>query len=448
MKLNHFKLFSYFILAVVLTLGLSIGLQSLLAAWTAPLASPPTCTAGNPGCDAPLNSGPLMQLKTGALWLNSDGISPYGLIVENGKVGIGVISPSSKLTVASSSSISIDATGGRIQNVADPVNNQDVTTKAWVLANAGGAGGGGGTPKFQTFTASGSWSTPAGVTIAWVTICGGGGGGGGGFADGTHGGQGGGGGGGVCYLQYPVAVAGNVSITVGGGGNGGSGGNRDSLPNNGINGGNSSFGSFTVSGGGGGQAAGGIAGAGGIGGGGLGGYGSLGVNTTYIGTAGENGGSAGGGPGGTGGAPWTSVAGYASGSGGGGGGAGGYGGAGGNGGGYGVGGSNGTGYGSGGGGGGPAGVSGTAGGNGTSGIVIVEWVEGGGGGGGGGGGWYGFCSNYVQGTDWQCGPIWPAKCNPWNPPLTGGVCSCVTGYSSVQFNTLASGQMLFTCIKN
>lgn len=49
---KDYKKFSLLIIAIILTLGLSISFQSLLAAWTAPLANPPTCLIGNPGCDA------------------------------------------------------------------------------------------------------------------------------------------------------------------------------------------------------------------------------------------------------------------------------------------------------------------------------------------------------------------------------------------------------------
>ena len=96
MTLKFFKKSLLFISAIFLVLGLSISFQSLLAAWTAPTANPPTCAAGNPGCDAPLNAGPLIQPKSGALWLNTNGLSPYGLIVESGKVGIGTTNPSEK----------------------------------------------------------------------------------------------------------------------------------------------------------------------------------------------------------------------------------------------------------------------------------------------------------------------------------------------------------------
>lgn len=43
---------------------------SALADWSAPLSAPPTCTSGQPGCDAPLNVGGSAQAKSGALGLN------------------------------------------------------------------------------------------------------------------------------------------------------------------------------------------------------------------------------------------------------------------------------------------------------------------------------------------------------------------------------------------
>jgi len=100
MTSKNFKISLIFITAIILTLGLSISLQSLLAAYTAPLANPATCLTGDPGCDAPLNIGSLLQTKSGALWINTDGISPYGLIVETGNVGIGNTGPSYKLDVS------------------------------------------------------------------------------------------------------------------------------------------------------------------------------------------------------------------------------------------------------------------------------------------------------------------------------------------------------------
>ena len=104
MSHQHFKIFFLFASAVILTLGLSISFQSLLAAWTAPLANPSICISGNPGCDAPLNAGPLSQSKLGALRIVNQNYpaSPYGLIVEKGKVGIGTTNPGAKLELSAS----------------------------------------------------------------------------------------------------------------------------------------------------------------------------------------------------------------------------------------------------------------------------------------------------------------------------------------------------------
>ncbi|MFA5360014.1 MAG: hypothetical protein WC349_03620 [Patescibacteria group bacterium] len=112
MNQKHFKISLLLITAVILTLGLSISFQSLLAAWTAPLANPATCNTGDPGCDEPLNTGPLIQTKSGALWINTNGISPLGLIVENGKVGIGTTAPNVNLEVFDSSDPDIAIVGG------------------------------------------------------------------------------------------------------------------------------------------------------------------------------------------------------------------------------------------------------------------------------------------------------------------------------------------------
>lgn len=102
MKSKNFKISLLFIMAIILTLGLSISFQSLLAAWTAPLSNPPACLTGNPGCDAPISSGStLVQQTQGSLWIvnSSYPTSPYGLIVEKGKVVIGAMASNYKLDV-------------------------------------------------------------------------------------------------------------------------------------------------------------------------------------------------------------------------------------------------------------------------------------------------------------------------------------------------------------
>lgn len=68
------------------------------ADWAAPLAAPPACVAGNPGCDPPLHTGSATQSKKGGLILGDFG-GAGGLTVLNGNVGIGV-APTQKLDIA------------------------------------------------------------------------------------------------------------------------------------------------------------------------------------------------------------------------------------------------------------------------------------------------------------------------------------------------------------
>jgi hypothetical protein len=68
---------SKIIASTLLGIGFLIGATALsaLAVWTAPTETPPTCTAGLPGCDAPINVGGTVanqtswQTKTGPLTL-------------------------------------------------------------------------------------------------------------------------------------------------------------------------------------------------------------------------------------------------------------------------------------------------------------------------------------------------------------------------------------------
>lgn len=87
--------------------------------------------------------------------------------------------------------------------------------------------------KSETFTASGTWTRPTGVTGVRVTLCAGGGGGGGVNGASKYGGAGGGG---EVLLSAPLAVSGDVTVTIGAGGAGGSSG-----PTSGTNGGTTTF---------------------------------------------------------------------------------------------------------------------------------------------------------------------------------------------------------------
>ena len=91
MLIRKFSLILIF--SIILTLGLSISLGSLLAAWTAPASAPPE---GN--IAAPINASDTGQSKQGGLILNT-GDSVNGLIVQFGNVGIGTTSPQAKLEI-------------------------------------------------------------------------------------------------------------------------------------------------------------------------------------------------------------------------------------------------------------------------------------------------------------------------------------------------------------
>jgi len=108
------------IFSIILTLGLSISLGSLLAAWTAPVSAPPE---GN--IATPINTSDTGQSKQGGLILNTSD-SANGLIVQFGNVGIGTDNPQAKL----------DVNGNII--AATPTANDHLATKEYVDASSGG----------------------------------------------------------------------------------------------------------------------------------------------------------------------------------------------------------------------------------------------------------------------------------------------------------------------
>ena len=260
-----------------------------------------------------------------------------------------------------------------------------------------------GTPGSQTFTTSGTWTVPAGVSAVTVFAVGGGGGGGAGTS--SYGSAGGGGGGGAIVSQRLTVAAGEaVTVTIGAGGSGAAAGSAAQGASGGATSVVSGEGSVTAAGGGGGgggprglvAASNGLNGASGGGGGGTakgGVYNGAGGGGGGAGGAGQTASTGGGGTGGTGssggqgGNGWYGNGAAAAGGNGGagvngragGGGGGGYGAAGGTGtAGGGTGSSNGGAPGNGtantGGGGGGGDVNGTyPGGTGGSGLVILNW---------------------------------------------------------------------------
>ena len=110
---------------------------------------------------------------------------------------------------------------------------------------------GGGFTSMVVFTASGTWTIPAGITKAKVTIQGAGGGGACSISGCNSGGNGGGGGATIKYVTG-LTPTGTVACTIGAGGSGGNGG---AVP--GGAGGTTSFGAYcSVTGGGGGASSG------------------------------------------------------------------------------------------------------------------------------------------------------------------------------------------------
>lgn len=178
------------------------GWQAL--AFTEPAGTPPLADVS-----APINVGATSQDKAGGgnAWITADGLgSRYGALLAtvSGSVSIGTTSNAGTLNIAS-------PTGG----------TATICLNGSCTSSVAGASGG-AWHNSQTFTSSGTFTLPSGVTqVSILAVGGGGGGGAGGFGASQSAGGGGGGGGGAIVWSPNLSVSGNLTIAIGTGGTGG-----------------------------------------------------------------------------------------------------------------------------------------------------------------------------------------------------------------------------------
>ncbi len=203
-----------FIKKIAVIAGLALGAFSLsaIADWAPPVSTPPTCLSGNPGCDAPINAGPLTQQKKmvpggGNKLVLGAGDYPAG--PELLKVLGGIVSDE-----VVTRAISIKGDGA----ANTPGNGKVLTSDAsgygtWATSTSGAI-----PTKLTPTTVSGTWTAPAGVTRVRIRAWGGGGGGAGYDDDPQRRVGGGGGGGGYAEGLVTVTPGSIYTISIGGGG--------------------------------------------------------------------------------------------------------------------------------------------------------------------------------------------------------------------------------------
>jgi uncharacterized protein (TIGR02145 family) len=92
-KNNRLKFIFAFIFGVLLTIGLSISSQSLLAGWSDPSNNPVGLSPGEPDIGILVNTGSQAQTLSGPLLVNTSIVDSRGLAVINGSVAINTTRP-------------------------------------------------------------------------------------------------------------------------------------------------------------------------------------------------------------------------------------------------------------------------------------------------------------------------------------------------------------------
>lgn len=109
------------LLGLTLGIALSIFLTTFVAFadWTQPPSTPPTCPAGEPGCETPVHVGVGGQAKEGPFGVGGvfQTLSATYLATDSGNVGIGTSSPGAKLDV-----------GGEVKMTDIPWTGSDIPT--------------------------------------------------------------------------------------------------------------------------------------------------------------------------------------------------------------------------------------------------------------------------------------------------------------------------------
>ncbi len=132
------KNFGYFLITVILTLGLSISAQSLLAAWSTPTANPP-----NNNISPPLDQSANAQVKAGSLGITSDFYvgANNALYVDsaNNRVGLGTTSPAHNLHIyqdsGNNAELDLQSVNGANNHWAIYNNRPDNSLRFWQTNN-------------------------------------------------------------------------------------------------------------------------------------------------------------------------------------------------------------------------------------------------------------------------------------------------------------------------